>query len=227
MGLSWLMELNNNPVKYMATKPDNPAPSTQPQAGPRAVTEDLLMRLQRFSHIFSSVVREILEAKLLREASPLPLTLSQFHLLKLMTINGQHQAGELAEFLGVSAPAATKNIDKLERFGLVVRTPSEGDRRATILSPSRKGRRLVTSYENLKITRLAPVLEDFSLDEIKQLSALLERFSVSLLSRERTRRGFCLRCAAYIETGCPVGHVRGGCPYDRVREAANNSGAKQ
>ncbi len=54
-----------------------------------------------------------------------------------MTLNGRHQAGELAEFLGVSAPAATKNIDKLERFGLVVRSPSKGDRRATQLSASR------------------------------------------------------------------------------------------
>lgn len=176
-----------------------------------------LRRLVRLSHIFSSVVREILETKLLRESTPLPLTLSQLHILKLMALNGDHQAGELAEFLGVSAPAATKNIDKLERLGLVVRTPSTGDRRATLLSASRKGRRLVEKYEDLKATRLRPILEEIGIDEVDQLSDLLERFSVSLLKRERTRRGFCLRCAAYIETGCPVGHVRGGCPYDRVR----------
>ena len=184
-----------------------------------AVGEPKLQRLLRLSHIFSSVVREILESKLLREATPLPLTISQFHVLKLMTINGNHQAGELAEFLGVSAPAATKNIDKLERFGLVIRSPSKGDRRATILSTSVKGRRLVERYEELKAIRLAPILEDFSSEEVEQISNLLERFSVSLLKRETTRRGFCLRCAAYIETGCPVGHVRGVCPYDRVRKA--------
>jgi hypothetical protein len=70
------------------------------------------MRLLRYSHIFASTVREILESKLLREASPLPLSLSQLHLLKLMTLNGRHQVGELAGFLGVSPPAATKSVDK-------------------------------------------------------------------------------------------------------------------
>lgn len=199
-------------IKDRDPKSSNPADTT-------AVEDARLQRFLRLSHIFSSVVREILESKLLGEATPLPLTISQFHVLKLMTMNGQHQVGELAEFLGVSAPAATKNIDKLERFGLVIRTPSKGDRRATILSASLKGRRLVERYEELKATRLAPILADFEPEEVEQISNLLERFSVSLLKRERTHRGFCLRCAAYIETGCPVGHVRGVCPYDRVREA--------
>jgi len=197
---------------------ENDPNSGKPSAG-ATVDEARLQRLLRLSHIFSSVVREILESKLLGEATPLPLTISQFHVLKLMTLNGTHQAGELAEFLGVSAPAATKTIDKLERFGLVIRSPSKGDRRATILSASVKGRRLVERYEELKITRLGPILDDFTLEETNQISDLLERFSVSLLKRERTHRGFCLRCAAYIETGCPVGHVRGVCPYDRVRDA--------
>jgi DNA-binding MarR family transcriptional regulator len=188
-----------------------------------AVDDRKLQRLLRLSHIFSSVVHEILESKLLGEATPLPLTTSQFHVLKLMTLNGEHQASELAEFLGVSAPAATKTIDKLERFGLVIRSPSKDDRRAIILSPSLKGRRLVERYEELKADCLAPILREFTPEEVDQMCNLIERFSVSLLRRERTHRGFCLRCAAYIETGCPVGHVRGVCPYDRARNVGGQT----
>jgi DNA-binding MarR family transcriptional regulator len=211
--------MSNNSDKSLSNKglKDEPVPVRARQ----------LHNLLRLSHIFSSVVREILEAKLLAETSTLPLTVSQFHILKLMTLNGHHQAGELAEFLGVSAPAATKNIDKLERFGLIVRSPSPDDRRATILSASQKGRRLVEKYEELKATRLYPILEQFDSEEIDHLSELLERFSVSLLQHEKTSRGFCLRCAAYIETGCPVGHVRGGCPYDELRELHPKNGAKK
>jgi DNA-binding MarR family transcriptional regulator len=197
------------------------------RGGAQAVREDELQRLMRLSHIFSSVVREIIELKLLGESTPLPLTLSQFHILKLMSKNGTHQVGELADFLGISAPATTKNIDKLERFGLIVRSPSKGDRRATVLSASRKGRRLVEKYEDLKTTRLFPILEEFGQDEITHLSDLLERFSVTLLKNERTRRGFCLRCAAYIETGCPVGHVRGGCPYDEAKGPRSKAGEEK
>ncbi len=206
------------------------APSNTPAArGPRVQvgrSGDFLHFL-RYSHIFASAVREVLESKLLREATPLPLTLSQFHLLKLMSFNGQHQVGEMADFLGVSPPAATKNIDKLEGFGLVTRTPSKGDRRATLLSASPKGRRLVRKYEELKAARLAPVLEHFTREELESLSDLLRRFSVSLFELEAPRDGSCLRCAAYIESNCPVGQIRGGCPYQMGRSGRSARGESE
>jgi len=180
-------------------------------------------RLLRNSHIFASAVRDVLERRFLKDTSPLPLTLSQFHLLKLMTINGQHQVSEIAEFLGVSPAAASKNIDKLEGLGLVVRTPSEGDRRATLLSVSPKGRRLVLAYEELKAARLYPVLDNFKPKEIAELSRLLERLSVEVIKLEEAAgpesgNGYCLRCAAYLESDCPVGGLRGGCPYHKVHD---------
>lgn len=190
------------------------------------------IRLLRNSHIFSSAVREILEQKFLKEASSLPLTLSQFHLLKLMSINGQHQVHEVAEFLGVSPAAASKNIDKLEGLGLVSRTPSRGDRRATLLKITSKGRKLVLAYEELKAARLYPVLDKFKSKEINELSRLLERFSVEVFKLEEreeqgSTNGYCLRCAAYLENDCPVGDIRGGCPYYKVHEAhSHNDRAK-
>jgi DNA-binding MarR family transcriptional regulator len=182
-------------------------------------------RLLRYSHILASAVREVLELRLLREASPLALTLSQFHLLRLMTYNGEHQIGEVAHFLGVSPPAATKNIDKLERFGLVVRSRSRGDRRATLLSVSSAGRGLVRKYEALKTGRLSSLLDEFQPEEIQQFCTFLERFSVALLKLEPSGSRFCLRCAAYLESDCPVGRLRGGCPYQSVRTVHVGEGA--
>lgn len=198
---------------------DECGPARSPASSRGAAPKDRLFDLVRSSHIFASLVREILEVQLLREASPLPLTVSQFHLLKLMSVDGQHQLGQVADFLGVSPPAATKNIDKLERLGLVVRTPSKGDRRATLLSVSPKGRRLVRKYEGLKVTRLAPLLDRYRAAELTQLSELLQRFSISLLELEQPGPSFCLRCGAYLEDDCPVGRVRGGCPYQKVSGA--------
>ena len=183
-----------------------------------------LHQFLRYGHIFSTAVREVLGRKYLAEVTKHALTQPQFHLLKLIALNGQHQMGQVADFLGVSSPAATKSIDKLEGLGLVVRSPCEGDRRATLLSASGKGRGLVRRYEELKAKRLAPVLDDFNDGEIEQLSGLLERFAVSLLDREKPRRGFCLRCAVYIESDCPIGRIRGGCPYEELRSAHRNEG---
>ena len=175
-------------------------------------------QLLRYSHIFASAMRDLLELKVLREATDAPLTLPQFHLLKLISLNGSHQVGEVAQFLGVSAPAATKNIDKLEGLGLVMRRASTRDRRATLLASSPKGRRLVRRYDEIKAERLEPVLDGFSKEELAQLTRLLERFSLRLIGQEDSGDGLCLRCSAYFQDVCPVNHLRDGCPYQKVRE---------
>jgi len=177
-------------------------------------------RFLRNSHIFAFAVRDVLERKYLKDTSPHPLTLSQFYLLKLMSNNGRHQVGEIANFLGISPAAASKTIDKLEGLGLVVRKPSEGDRRATLLSVSLSGRRLVTAYEDLKAARLFPILDNFKQHEIEELTRLLEKLAVEVfkLEKEQTQKegnGNCLRCAVYLENDCPVGELRGGCPYEK------------
>jgi len=172
--------------------------------------------LIRHAHIFSSAVRETLEIKLLNQIGAAGISLHQFHLLKLITLNGTHQIGEVADFLGVTPPAATKAIDKLEGMGLVARTPSTNDRRATLLSSSRQGRDLVNRYEVLKQQRLEPVLEEFSVDELSQLVDLLERFSLALIRTEGDSEGLCLRCSAYFDQHCPVQHLHNGCPYQKI-----------
>jgi DNA-binding MarR family transcriptional regulator len=192
--------------------------STESPAGLcQAGTRDARYHLLRLSHIFGSAVREMLEARLLRAVSRFPLSLSQLYLLKLMSRDGRHGIREVADFLGVSSPAASKNIDKLQRLGLVVRGRSAGDRRAVRLLVSPKGRRLVRRHEARKAARLSQALNGFQAWEIEQLVGLLERFSVSLLDLEPGADRSCLRCAGYVETDCPVADVRGGCPCQRTR----------
>jgi DNA-binding MarR family transcriptional regulator len=176
-----------------------------------------LFRVVRYSHIFASAVREVLEESLLREISPYPLSVPQFHLLRLLSLNGLHQVGEAAGFLGISAPAATKNVDKLEALGLVVRTPSPDDRRAFLISVSPRGRRLVKSYESISRTRLQRISQSFQPEELRQFAQLLERMSVRLFQLAKPNERFCLRCAAYIEEDCPVSHAVGGCSYQEMR----------
>ncbi|MFH1748387.1 MAG: MarR family transcriptional regulator [Planctomycetota bacterium] len=198
-----------------------------PRIGTRAASrhgeelenQDQFQRLLRYSHIFASAIHEILDVQLLKEISPSSLSASQFHVLRLLAMNGRHQVGEVAGYLGVSPPAATKNIDKLEHLGLLARSPSKGDRRATLLTVSRKGRRLVQKYEEHKTARLSPVLDRFGAPEIEQFADLLERFAVSLLDTGGAATKACLRCAAYIENECPVGQIHGGCPYQAARRA--------
>jgi len=176
-----------------------------------------LRRFLRFSHIFSALVREIIGDRFLSQSSEHSLTISQLHLLKLIANNGGHKVSDAAALLGVSSPAATKCIDKLERLGLLARAPCRTDRRATMLAASDDGRTLVREYERIREQRLTPLIDDFSPLEVDRLTDLLERFAVALFKQEGSERNSCLRCGGYVEDDCAIARVRGGCPYQQLR----------
>ena len=169
-------------------------------------------RFLRYGHILSAVLREILEEKFLRQLSTHSLTRAQFCFLKLIALNADLQVGEAARCIGVSAAACSKNIDKLERLGLVVRGSSPDDRRATLLTASEEGLALVHEYEGLKASWVAPVIGGLGDERATQLCELLEEVCIGLLKHEKSgRTGPCLRCAGYYHADCSVGRVEGGC----------------
>lgn len=114
----------------------------------------------------------------------------------------------------MSSPAACKNVDKLEGLGLVSRVASTGDRRLTLLAATKTGRSLVRRYESTKARRLGPVLEAVGPGDVEQLTRLLERFSTLLFRTEAGSAGYCLRCAAYGDSSCPL--FSESCPCTRV-----------
>ncbi len=59
----------------------------------------------------------------------LPLTPRQHEVLSLLSRRQQWSVGEIAAALGVSSPAATKAVVRLESKGLVRRSENEMDRR--------------------------------------------------------------------------------------------------
>jgi DNA-binding MarR family transcriptional regulator len=175
-----------------------------------------LRRFLRCSHIFDAAVQAIGDPRGLPGFADSQLTLPQLHLLKALAQDGQHRVSDVAAFLGVTSPAATKCVDKLERLGLVKRAPCAGDRRATLLEASAAARRLVRDYDRVKRERLSPILSVFAPQEIDQLIDLLERFAVELCSREDPASGTCLWCGAYFEDDCPIARTRGGCPCHEI-----------
>jgi DNA-binding MarR family transcriptional regulator len=136
----------------------------------------------------------------------------QFCLLKLVALNADLQVGELARCLAVSPAVASKNIDKLERLGLVSRSGSPDDRRAILLSVSDEGRRLVQEYERLKADHIAPAVSSLGEENLDHLCSLLEQVCGRLMGEdegllERT----CLRCAGYYRADCSLGYLQHGC----------------
>jgi DNA-binding MarR family transcriptional regulator len=173
--------------------------------------EARLHRLLRCGHILGSLLRETLEESYLSQRCSPPLTRTQFCLLKLITVNADVQPSEVARYLGVTPAAITKNVDKLEQLGLVNRDPSAVDRRATLLSASDDGIRIVGEYEKLKASRISPVVEQLEANELDELCDLLEALCVDLLRHGQPEQKGCMRCAGYYSTECLLGVEQGDC----------------
>jgi DNA-binding MarR family transcriptional regulator len=180
--------------------------------------EASLHRFLRCGHILGSLFREILEETYLSQRCSHPLTRTQFCLLKLISLNADLQLSEVARYLGVTPAAITKNVDKLEELGLLTRDPCAEDRRATTLSTSDEGLRVVEEYEELKEARMAPVVSSLEEPELEDLCDLLEALCVDLVRHGRPAGEGCMRCAGYYSTDCQVGIAQGDCALRSRRE---------
>jgi DNA-binding MarR family transcriptional regulator len=176
-------------------------------------------RFLRYGHILSSLLREFLESAFLEQFCDQPLTRSQFCFLKLIAGNSELQVGEIARCLGVSPASSSKNLDRLEELGLVIRETSPDDRRATLLSASPEGERIVAEFERLKAARIAPVIDDLGEERTGQLADLLQKVCLSLLERQTVPDAPCMRCAGYYREDCAVEELQGECALKPRRGA--------
>ncbi|MGD2067034.1 MAG: MarR family transcriptional regulator [Gemmatimonadota bacterium] len=170
---------------------------------------ELIRQAMGASHVFCSTVNEFLEHAL-EEVTDEPLAMSQVKLLLLIARPEQSfKVTDVAQFLGVTNAAASRAIDRLVQRDLVDRTVSPEDRRAVRLGLTKRGERLLAEFETVRRARLLDLLEDYPDDDLRQVTVLLDRLSVRLLSPEEEGGQRCLRCGIHFRRGCVLRDVLG------------------
>jgi DNA-binding MarR family transcriptional regulator len=81
---------------------------------------------------------------------------------------------ELASRAGVSGPAMTRYLDRMEKAGLVVRTRSPEDARRIRLTPTPKGVRALRSVRRRRTAWLAERLQGLSPAELETIDRAIE-----------------------------------------------------
>ncbi len=167
------------------------------------------------AHVFASTINVAVEARLLREVAGDQVTVSQLKLLKLVAITDAQTIGDVALFLGVSNAAASKAVDKLVRRKLLRREEGEKDRRVIHLSLTPASRRLLSAYEEGKLQRLQSVFENFSEEDLRRTSELLDRLSAGIVEQDGAEE-MCLQCGIYFRERCLVRQIaKRNCFYKR------------
>ena len=115
-----------------------------------------------------------LNRHLRREIHSLGVTGGQASLL--FAIQGRPGIGvrELAALERMSAPGMSKYVGRLEAEGLIVREPSDEDRRRVGLRVSPEGERVLRSVKSRRTAWLAARLRGLSEEELEAVGAAIE-----------------------------------------------------
>jgi DNA-binding MarR family transcriptional regulator len=178
--------------------------------------EHLIHEFLGSAHVFSSAVNEVVEKRLLEEVAGHSLTLSQFKLLKMVSLTDAQTITDVALFLGVSNAAASKAVDKLVRRKLLRREEGHPDRREIRLSLTEGSRRYLAAYDERLRRRLAQIFRQFPSADLKRTARLLDRLSAGLVDHAAKPDEVCLQCGIYFRDRCLVRQlVKRNCFYLR------------
>lgn len=104
--------------------------------------------------------------------------------LSVIAAHGPLTPSELAERERVRRPTATRVVAKLERLGLVSRTPDPGDGRAFLVTATAPGRDLLRRLRGRKNAYLARSMRSLDPEEVEALDRAA-RILQRLLDQER------------------------------------------
>jgi DNA-binding MarR family transcriptional regulator len=115
-----------------------------------------------------------LARELRRESHALGVTGGQVSLLFQIQQNRGIGVRDLAALERISTASMSSHVDRLERAGLILRTPDPSDRRRQSLSLSGEGERVLRSVKSRRTAWLAARLQQLSPEELAALDAAVE-----------------------------------------------------
>jgi DNA-binding MarR family transcriptional regulator len=115
-----------------------------------------------------------LARELRKETEQLGITSRQGTLLWLIRLNPGLSLRELAAEEGISAPALSGHVDRLENAGLIARMRDEEDRRRVGLTLTEDGERLLRRVRARRTTWLAERLRGLDDDAVAAIEAAIE-----------------------------------------------------
>jgi len=166
------------------------------------VTPELNNEFLSSARVFAWSVREVIERTVLREVAGSNFTFSQLKLLYLVAHTDTLNISDAATFLGVSPAAASKTVDKLVRRRLLRRAETQQDRRTSVLSLTETSRKLMDSYIAARDQRARAVFGQFSADELRRTSEVLDRLAGAITSSGADPNAVCMQCEIYFRDVC-------------------------
>jgi DNA-binding MarR family transcriptional regulator len=124
----------------------------------------------------------------------------------------------LAKVVGLTQSGGVRLVDRLERDGLVRRSPGR-DRRSATVSLTAPGRRLARKVESARLQALDDVMVPLGAEERDTLASLTGRLLAGMMREPGATRWICRLCDL-TACGRPAGH----CPIEQAARARYGPG---
>lgn len=133
---------------------------------------------QRLLDLLNALGSTTFRQLLWQRASELDLTFAQSQVLFFVAEHPTCPMGEVAKAFGVTLPAVTHIVDRLEEKRFMARGAHPGDRRVYVLELTRAGQALVEELHGIQMQALERVLARMSVDDreraVRGIEALVE-----------------------------------------------------
>jgi len=114
------------------------------------------------------------------EMGKLGFTAAQWPILRLLAAGESPTAADLCRQLNYDTGSMARMLSRLERKGVIVREPSDSDRRVVRLRLTPAGRRLHPKLRDVAIRVLNHLTQGMSPDEVRVVSEQLKRMRSNL-----------------------------------------------
>ena len=136
----------------------------------RAASRDSERLLDLLNTLGTTTFRQLLWQK----SSQLDLTYAQSQVLFYVGEHPRCHMGDVAKAFGVTLPAVTHTVDRLEEKGFIVRADDPADRRVYVLEPTTKGMGVAQELQAIRMRGLDRVVATMSADDRQQVLKGLE-----------------------------------------------------
>lgn len=150
------------------TDPPSAEPDTALGEDPSEVVEREVAVLFRRARAWSIAIS--------REIHP-DLEPATYSLLVRLRQTGAQRMTDIAKYFGIGKPSVSRQVQLLERLGLVERGADPDDRRSALLSLTDEGARRLTLAQTERQARFRALLGTWPAEDVRLLGRMLERFN--------------------------------------------------
>lgn len=166
---------------------------------------------REFNEKFMELLYSIRKFHMLSHKNISPLqdtSRGQGRILAMLRLKSKIAAKDLSYILGIRQQSLNETLQKLEKEGYIVRTPSPKDRRVMLISLTEKGKEIKPVQHDY-----LDVLDEFSDEELKQFTSYIDRLRNA--------------CDQQIKTiASPKDEARFGEFHERMLNMRNKMGSK-